>query len=60
VEAEQRRGFDPAIPPAERAKSRSLFFDDLLDAKVREFNSLYAVARTALFVEFRHLQNDNS
>jgi hypothetical protein len=28
-EAEQRRGFDPAVPPADRAKNRSLFFDDL-------------------------------
>ena len=43
-EAEQRRGFDPPeagrseAPPAERARNRSLFFDDLLDAKVREFN----------------------
>jgi len=41
-EAEQRRGFDPAVPPADRAKNRSLFFDDLLDAKVREFNPRYA------------------
>ncbi|MFO7645577.1 MAG: hypothetical protein R6W95_14430 [Desulfosarcina sp.] len=41
-EAEQRRGFDPAVPPADRARNRSLFFDDLLDAKVREFNPRYA------------------
>lgn len=32
-EAERRRGFDPDAPPADRAKGRSLFFDDLLDAK---------------------------
>lgn len=31
-EAEQRRGFDPEVPPADRAKNRSLFFDDLFDA----------------------------
>jgi hypothetical protein len=37
-EAEQRRGFGPDVPPANRAKNRSLFFDDLLDAKVRGFN----------------------
>ena len=37
-DAEQRRGFDSDVPPAERARNRSLFFDDLLDAKVREFN----------------------
>jgi hypothetical protein len=37
-ETEQRRGFDPKVPSADRAKNRSLFFDDLLDAKLREFN----------------------
>ena len=40
--AEQRRGFDPDVQPADRAKNRSLFFDDLLDAKLREFNPRYA------------------
>lgn len=43
-EAEQRRGFDPtagdAPPSAECARNRSLFFDDLLDAKLREFNEV--------------------
>ena len=43
-EAEQRRGFDPDAPPTDRAKGRSVFFDDLLDAKVREFNPRYAEA----------------
>jgi type I restriction enzyme, R subunit len=43
-EAERRRGFDPEVPAAERAKNRSLFFDELLDAKVREFNPRYAEA----------------
>ena len=42
--AEQRRGFVPHVLPADRAKNRSLFFDDLLDAKVREFNPCYAEA----------------
>lgn len=41
-EAEQRRGFDPEVLLAERARNRSLFFDDLLDTKVREFNPRYA------------------
>jgi type I restriction enzyme R subunit len=47
--AERRRGFDPKVLPADRARNRSVFFDDLLDAnppsprgygvaKVREFN----------------------
>ena len=57
-EAEQRRGFDPEVPPADRAKNRSLFFDDVLDAKVREFNPCYAEAEGALLGQFRHLHTD--
>jgi type I restriction enzyme R subunit len=57
-EAERRRGFDPAVPPAGRAKNRSLFFDDLLDAKVREFNPRYVKAEGALLGQFRHLHTD--
>ncbi len=30
--------FDPGVPPAVRAKNRSLNFNDLLDARMREFN----------------------
>ena len=57
-EAEHRRGFDPNAPPKERAKNRSLFFDDLLDAKVREFNPRYAEAGGALLGQFRHFHTD--
>ena len=57
-EAEQRRGFDPNMPPADRAKNRSLFFDDLLYTKVREFNPRYAEAEGALLGQFRHLHTD--
>ena len=57
-EAELRRGFDPEVPPAERAKNRSLFFDDLLDAKLREFNPRYVEAEGALLGAFRHLHAD--
>ncbi|MCP5410104.1 MAG: HsdR family type I site-specific deoxyribonuclease [Chromatiaceae bacterium] len=57
-EAEQRRGFDPDVPPKERARGRSLFFDDLLDAKVREFNPRYAEAEGALLGRFRHFHAD--
>jgi len=57
-EAERRRGFDPEVPPADRARNRSLFFDDLLDAKVREFNPRYADAEGALLGQFRHLHTD--
>ena len=51
-EAEQRRGFDPDAPPKDRARGRSLFFDDLLDAKVRLFNPRYAEAEGALLGQF--------
>ena len=57
-EAEQRRGFDPEVPTADRARNRSLFFDDLLDAKLREFNPRYAEAEGALLGAFRHLHTD--
>lgn len=57
-EAEQRRGFDPDVPTADRARNRSLFFDDLLDAKIREFNPRYADAEGALLGQFRHLHTD--
>ncbi len=57
-EAERRRGFDPNTPPKDRAKGRSLFFDDLLDSKVREFNPRYAEAEGALLGMFRYLHTD--
>ncbi len=57
-EAETRRGFDPAAAPKERAKGASLFFDDLLDAKVRKFNPRYSEAEGALLGKFRHLHAD--
>ena len=47
-EVGQRRGFDPDVLPVDRAKNRSLFFDDLLDAKVRKFNLRYAEVEGAL------------
>ena len=51
-EAERRRGFDPKVPTDGRARNRSLFFDDLLDAKVREFNPRYAESKGALLGRF--------
>ena len=67
-EAEQRRGFDPKVLPADRARNRSIFFDDLLDAKVREFDPCYAETEGALLGRFppsprllrtsRHLHTD--
>jgi len=57
-EAEARRGFDPEADSGERAKNGSMFFDDLLDARVREFNPRYAEAEGALPGQFRHLHAD--
>jgi type I restriction enzyme R subunit len=55
-ESERRRGFDPTASADERARNRSLYFDDLLDAKLREFNQRYAEAAGALLGQLRHLQ----
>lgn len=57
-EAESRRGFDPDASPKDRAKGASLFFDDLLDIKVRQFNPRYNDAEGALPGRFRHLHAD--
>ncbi len=57
-EAERRRGFDANAPAADRSRNSSLFFDDLLDAKVREFNPCYAEAEGALLGQFRRLHTD--
>lgn len=57
-QAEQRRGLDPHAPPGDRARYRSLFFDDLLDAKVRQFNPRYADAEGALRGLFGRFHTD--
>jgi type I restriction enzyme R subunit len=54
-EAEARRG---NINGELGMRNGSLFFDDLLDAKVREFNLRYAEAEGALLGRFRHLHTD--
>ena len=55
-EAERRRGFgDGGQIPEERARNGSLFFDDLLYAKVREFNPFYKEAAGALVGQFGRL-----
>jgi type I restriction enzyme R subunit len=71
-EAEERRGLKERglsstrqigerggqeCPPSVEAPL-SLFFDDLPDAKVREFNLLYAEAEGALLGQFRHLHTE--
>ena len=57
-EAEERRGFDPDTPLKDRSKGRTLFFDDLLDAKVREFNPRYAKTKGELLSRFRHFHTN--
>lgn len=41
AEAEQRRGLAPTSSPAQSATSNTLYFADLLEAQVREFNPHY-------------------
>ncbi len=65
-EAERRRGLKERGLSSPRHSPKcggqecppSLFFDDLLDAKVREFNPRYAEAEGALLGQFRHLHVD--
>jgi type I restriction enzyme R subunit len=58
-EAEKMRGFDPTgATPEERSRSGSLYFDDLLFAKAKEFNPLYMEAEGALLGQFRHIHAD--
>lgn len=53
--AEQRRGFDPEVSPKHRAMGTSLFFDELLEAKVREFNPQYAEEPPSILLANRFL-----
>ena len=57
-EAERRRGIAAMTNGEGRRPNEGLFFDDLLDAKVREFNPRYAEAEGALLGQFRHLHTD--
>lgn len=57
AEAENRRGFSPdGGSPSERAAKASLYFDDLLYEKVREFNPRYREGEGALTGRLRRLQ----
>ena len=46
------------MPSVAHARNGSLFFDDLLDAKVREFNPRYAEGEGTLLGQFRHFHPD--
>jgi len=57
VDAEIRRGFSPdAGNSSERAAKASLYFDDLLYEKVREFNPKYSETEGSLTGRLRRLQ----
>ena len=58
AEAEKHRNFEEGDTAEERSRAASLYFDDLLFRKVREFNPLYADAEGALVGRFRHLHSD--
>ena len=67
AKAEVRRGFSPHPNPlpasgarecAERARTASLYFGDLLHAQVRAFNPKYKEAEGALVGEFQRLNAD--
>ncbi|MBK8637594.1 MAG: HsdR family type I site-specific deoxyribonuclease [Chromatiaceae bacterium] len=53
-----RKSAKSAVKCFSDGKGLSLFFDDLLDAKLREFNPRYAEAEGALLGQFRHLHTD--
>jgi len=57
-ETEHRRGFDPGVSSADRARNRSVFFEEPLDAKVRELNPRFAEAESALLGQVHHLHTD--
>ena len=57
-EAEQRGRFNSDASPKDRVKNLSLFFDDLLDAKVRKFNPCYEEANDTLLGQFHHLHTN--
>ncbi len=59
ADAEARSGFDPeGATQEERARSASLFFGDLLYARVCAFNPQYREAEGALVGEFQRLRAD--
>lgn len=53
-----RKSSKSEVQHSSHGKGLSLFFDKLLDAKVREFNPRYAEAGGALLGQFRHLRTD--
>lgn len=59
AEAQGGQECPPSFDAGRNARAPlSLFFDDLLDAKVREFNPRYAEAEGALLGQFRHFHTD--
>ena len=57
-EAERRRNFDSSIPAKDRVKGKDLYFDELLDSKVRQFNPRYFDSTGTLQGRFRNFKKD--
>ncbi len=58
-EAQRRRGFNGGgAAPEEQARNASLYFEELLFAKVGEFNPKYRETAGALLGQFRHIHAD--
>ncbi|RLA47837.1 MAG: type I restriction endonuclease subunit R, partial [Gammaproteobacteria bacterium] len=58
MRAEERRGFDSGTPLKHRAKETSLFFDELLEVKVRELNPQFSEESGALLTKFKNIQTN--
>lgn len=57
--AEQRRGFsNTSVKPEDRAKNASIYFNELLYQKVKEFNPQYTEPLTDLIQRFHQLKSD--
>lgn len=57
-EAERRRNFDSSMPAKDRVKGKDLYFDELLDSKVRQFNPRYFDSTGTLQGRFRNFKKD--
>ena len=57
-EAEELRGFDRSLSPKEATKAASLFFEDELFEKAREFNPKYAETKEVLSAHLQSFATD--
>lgn len=57
-EAEHRRNFTTGEDIRERSRTASLYFEDTLYSKIKQFNPRYSETEGALISLFNHLNND--